>query len=216
MKQIAFPNVFDSNQKSLPLLVEFNHDGFWDVDEKGYRYNTDVNCDRNSVIVSKDCLFSIYKIALRHLLLSMDVIQPDDVVLPNLIPYLNVRKNKYDPNSIYDSIKKRKFLITQKNILVEQNSLSLMLDQQTDLRILLICDKNITLSVDLAEVFIKVIQLLNAHPDFIKEYAKLEDFGKNEVAYWYSTKSLYPNNIVMPKKYTIVDDRKVSSAGSIL
>lgn len=216
MKQAEFPNVFGKNQKSLPLLVTVTHDGFWDADEKGFKYNTDINCDRNSVILAKDCLLTIYKIGLRHLLLSMDVIQPGDIVLPNLIPHIIVRKNKYDPNTIYDSIQKQKVLITQKNILINRDSISLLLDQKTNLTMLLLNDKNLKSSVDLFQALTRVVQLLNSRPELIEQYAKLENFGDNETEYWYQTKELYPNNIVMPKDHVVSDDRKVSSAGTIL
>src|SRR5437868_15386110 len=84
-----------NKKPDLPILVEITHCGFWITDNSGTHITTtNQQCDRNSVMLSHNCLLYIYKIALRHLLLSTKIITPQDIDPANLIPHVKVRNNK--------------------------------------------------------------------------------------------------------------------------
>lgn len=98
-----------ANAPSLPVFFQFSHQGFWITDKNGQHVpTTDKKCNRNSVMLRNDCLLYVYKLALRHFLLSIKAVQPNQIDPANLVPHTVVRKNSNDPFSKYDSISKLK------------------------------------------------------------------------------------------------------------
>lgn len=220
---IIYPDIFDnvSEQKSLPIYAPLYHQGFWTTDNHGMHVaSLDEHCNRNSVMLRPDCLFYVYKIAFRHLLLSMDVIEPSDIDAANLVPHVVVRKNSTDSFSKYTTIGSHPFLITRKDLSSKQDFLMIELDKKRDLHMTLIFSKGIGKRVNLVEAFINLIKLLNYMPDLIDSYASLSYFGQKEIHYWYETRASYPHNIIMPNNYQVptkeVVTYQVSNAGSIL
>lgn len=66
--------------RDFPVVVEVKHSGFWMTSLSGVHMSTnEVNCKNNSVMLTPDCLLYVYKLALRHLLLSTKVIATDVV-----------------------------------------------------------------------------------------------------------------------------------------
>lgn len=224
LKQIIeYPDIIKqvSDCKSLPLYVALKNEGFWTTDINGLHLpNLDESCNRNSVMLSSDCLLYVYKIALRHLLLSMNIIQPSEVDPANLVPHVVVRKNKDDPFSKYKSIKDENFLITETDVSSKSDFIIIELDKKRDLHMTLIYSKGIGKKINLVEAFTNVIKLLNYQPELIQLYSSLKYFGKDEIEYWYDTGSLYPHNILIPENYVkeIKEPKKinVTSAGSVI
>ncbi len=207
---------------SFPIYVELKHIGFWITTPEGIHKSTlDENCDRNSVMLSDSCLLYVYKLALRHFLLSRQVITPDEIDAANLVPHIMVRKNKTDPFSKYSRIQGEKFIITEKMLSVKSDFLLIELDEKRDLHMTLIYSKKIKNRIDLVETFKSVLQTLNQCPSMIEEYSRLEYFGLPEINYWFDTPDSYPLKIKRPLDYipTPKEDFKiknVSPAGSIL
>ena len=190
-----YPDIFNEvpDTISLPLYVQLHHKGFWTTDNNGIHVSSlDENCNRNSVMLSPDCLLSVYKIALRHLLLSMGVIQPMNIDSANLVPHVVVRKNKDDPFSKYKSIQDEHFLISEVDLSSKSDFIMIELDKKRDLHMTLIYAKGIGKRIDLIDTFNSVIKLLNYRPDLIELYASIEYFGQKELEYWHETSQLYP------------------------
>lgn len=220
---IEYPDIIKqvNDYKSLPVYVGLKHQGFWVTDINGIHVpNLDESCNRNSVMLSPDCLLYVYKIALRHLLLSMHIIQPSEIDPANLVPHVVVRKNKDDPFSKYKSIQDEDFLISEADISSKSDFIILELDKKRDLHMTLIYSKGIGKKINLVKAFINVIKLLNSQPELIELYSSLKYFGDNEIEYWYDTGSLYPNNISIPENYikeiNIPKKIHVTSAGSVI
>lgn len=188
--------------RDLPIQVKVCHNAFWITDRNGVHTNTlDKSCDRNSVLLSNYCLLYVYKLALRHLLLSMRVITPSDIDAANLVPHIVVRKNKLDPFSKYDSIQNRSFVIREEDLSVKSDFLLIELDEKQDLHFTLIYSKKINKRVDLIKAFKTVIKVLNAYPHLVHKYEALAYFGENEVDYWYNTPNSFPFDISPLKDY---------------
>ena len=220
---VKYPDIFDETLccKSLPLYIQLKHKGFWITSNTGHHISTlDENCNRNSVMLADDCLLYIYKLALRHLLLSMKIITPDEIDPANLIPHVVVRKSKDDPFSKYKSVQNESFLINNIDLSVKSDFILIELDKKRDLHMTLIFSKGISKRINLIEAFINVVKLLNYCPELIQLYASLEYFGMKEIGYWYETGALYPDNIVISRNYMpIVKDvveMKIASAASVL
>lgn len=220
---IAYPDIIKQigDCKSLPVYVELKHQGFWTTDINGSHVpNLDESCNRNSVMLFPNCLLYVYKIALRHLLLSMHVIQPSEVDPANLVPHVVVRKNKDDPFSKYKSIQDENFLISEEDISSKSDFIMIELDKKRDLHMTLIYSKGIGKKINLVEAFSNVIKLLNHQPELIELYSSLKYFGNAEIEYWYETGSLYPNNILIPENYIKKTNEpkkiNVTSAGSVI
>lgn len=210
-----------AKSKSLPIYVQLNHKGFWTTDSTGVHLpSSDEKCDRNSVMMCEKSLLYIYKLALRHLLLSMNVIEPSDIDPANLVPHVVVRKSNTDPFSKFKSIQGEKFLITQEDLSVKSDFIMIELDKKRDLHMTLIYCKGLGKKINLIEAFVNVIKLLNYKPELIPVYQSLHYFGTNEIEYWYDAGALYPNNILIPSNYIKPVKKalefEVTSAGSIL
>ena len=218
-----YPNIFNqvSTCKSLPLYVQLNHRGFWTTNSNGdHLPSLDETCNRNSVMLSSDCLLYVYKLALRHLLLSMQIVQPSEIDPANLVPHVVVRKSKDDPFSKYKSIQDEHFFISTEDLSTKSDFIMIELDKKRDLHMTLIYSKGIGKKINLLEAFTNIIKLLNYRPELIASYSSLEYFGFKEMEYWYESGSSYPNNILIPNDYVkIVNDTpkmNITSAGSVI
>lgn len=220
---VIYPNIFKEtiNCKSLPVYVQFHHKGFWTTNANGEHVpSQDEKCDRNSVMIDPTSLFYVYKLAYRHLLLSMKLIEPTDIDNANLVPHVVVRKNNTDPFSKFKTIQDEKFLITEAELSAKNDFIVVELDRKRDLHMTLIYNKGIGKKINLVEAFINIIKLLNYRPELIQQYQSLQYFGQNEIDYWYETANLYPDNIVTPNNYVKPTKQtmnfKVTSAGSVI
>ena len=219
-----YPNIITESADSmaLPICAELRHNGFWITDANGIHVSTtDEKCTRNSVMLRPECLLYVYKLALRHLLLTMDVIQPSDIDPQNLVPHVMVRKNPTDSSSKYNQIQNEKFFVDQCDLSVKNDFLMIELDKKRDLHMTLIFAKGISKKINLAEAFTNIIKLLNHRPDLIESYSSLEYFGQKEIEYWHETKDSYPDNVRRPHDYIppvveVVKNYSVTSAGSVI
>lgn len=190
------------SKPSFPLCVQVKYRGFWITDESGiHQYTEDDQTDRNSVMFANDCLLYVYKLALRHLLLSMKVITPYDIDPANLVPHMVVRKNKMDPFSKYKIVQGEKFIITDEMLSAKSDFLIMEIDEKRDLHTTLIYSKKIKHRVNLIEAIKTVVQTLNGYPHLIKEYESLSYFGQNAIEYWYNNGNNYPFNVTPPGNY---------------
>jgi len=207
---------------NLPLLVEIHHNGFWVTDSNGMHIaDRNEKCDRNSIMLTPDCLLYVYKIALRHLLLSFKVIEPNDIDAANLIPHIRVRKDKNDPFSNYNKMEGRKFIVKEETISVKKDFIMIELNEKKDIHFTLIFSKGLGKKCNLLSAFKTVIQLLNVHPEMIEKYQNLDYFGEKHSIYWYEN-GHYPNNLELPDDYNPIeitenfDHIKTTKAGSII
>jgi hypothetical protein len=188
-----------------------------------HTFCTDPQCDNNSVILDPSCLLYVYKIALRHYLLSKHLIDPDDVDNQNLVPHIRVRKDKAS-RSHYDDIQNKDFRITESDISIKNDFMIVELNsKKTDPHMTLIFCKKLGTKVDLLAAFKHVLQTLNANPSSIDLYAKLPYFGQSLSQYWYDVAESFPNQIEIPADYTpqLAADKlnicaNTSAAGSII
>ncbi len=210
---------------SLPVAITVSHKGFWITDNEQHVATIDKNCNRNSVMLTTNCLPYIYKIAFRHLLLSLQVIDPSDIDNANLVPHIKVRRDSKDSFSHYDSIQEAQFIINENDVSIKNDFITLELDRKKDLHTTLIYSKKIKQRVDLLKAFKFIIQLLNQYPELISRYASLENFGKNVISYWYecsktNSQSQYPFNIELPLDYKPLQVEKpifkITPGGSII
>jgi len=193
---------FVKSNPHFPVCVEILHKGFWITDMSGIHQSTEnEDTDRNSVMFTNDCLLYVYKLALRHLLLSIKAITPYDIDPANLVPHMVIRKNRTDAFSKYKSVQGEKFVITEEMLSVKSDFLIMEVDEKRDLHSTLIFSKKIRDRVDLIEAIKTVIQTLNAYPHLIKEYQSLPYFGKNAIEYWYECERQYPFNVIPPDNY---------------
>jgi len=185
-----------------------------------------MNCNRNSVLLDSSCLLYVYKLALRHRLLSLDVIDEQDIDPANLVPHIRVRKDKNDAFTKYQSIQGQSYQIEESSLSAKADFLTIELDLRHDLHCTMIYSKKIGKRADLVKEFKEMVFLLNEKPKLIEQYASLPDFGVRAILYWLETKNQYPNNIIPPVNYTskkktetnsLVDDTiKVSLAGLVV
>ena len=196
------------NIMHFPICIETKHRGFWITNSNGIHVSTtDIKCDRNSVMFTNDCLLYIYKLALRHFLLSMKIINPSDIDAANLVPHMVIRKNNLDPFSKYDEIQNKKYVITDSMISVRNDFMLIEIDEQKDLHFTLIYKKKIKEKINLLKALKTVIAVLNEYPNLINEYGQLSYFGQDAINYWYDVPESYPFNIIPPANY----ERKVTS-----
>ncbi len=213
-----------SQSLNFPVYVEIKHKGFWITDNQGQHLSTvNQQCDRNSVMLTNDCLLYVYKLALRHLLLSLKIINPSEIDAANLVPHIVVRKNKSDPFSKYNSIQSEKFLITSEMLTSKADFLLVELDVKRDLHTTLIYSKKINKRINLAEALKFVVSVLNLYPNLIQEYSNLPDFGLTSIKYWFDIPQSYPFQISCPSDYQPLVKKKLdlqshqlSPAGSVL
>ena len=190
------------SMKSFPVYFEIKHKGFWITNNLGIHDSTeDDQTDRNSVMFTNDCLLYVYKLALRHLLLSLKVISPADIDPANLVPHMLVRKNKNDPFSKYKVVQNKKIVVREEMLSAKSDFLIMEIDEKQDLHSTLIYSKKINRRVNLIESIKTVIQVLNAYPDLILEYKSLPYFGQNAIEYWYDHGNKYPFNVKPPEDY---------------
>ncbi len=201
---VKYPSIMDqvSGQLSFPIRCEFTHLGFWVTSKDGlHEFTNDQNCIKNSVMISPKSLFYVYKIALRHLLLSMKMIEPAEIDSANLVPHVVVRKNPTDPFSKYDLIQNRQIQINVTDLSAKKDFLIMELDKKQNLHMTLIYAKGIGKRTDLIQAMINVIKLLNYQPNLIEQYKALPYFGHQYLSYWYDTGDLYPNNFIIPDDF---------------
>jgi hypothetical protein len=179
----------------LPVCVILNHDGFWITKDGKHQSTTDITCNSKSVILSPKCMLYVYKLALRHLLLSMKMISPCDLDSQNIVPHVVVRKNNHDSNSYYDVIQGEKFSIGESSISAKKDFLIIEIDRVRNLHTTLIYSKNIGSRVNLLAAFKSVVILLNKYPYLAEYYSNLPYFGESENQYWYDTPSSFPFGI---------------------
>ena len=211
---------------SLPVVVEVRHLGFWITDEKGTHISTmDESCDRNSVMLEPTCLLYVYKLALRHLLLSRGVIVPEDIDAQNLVPHVVVRASKTDGLSKFKTIHGDKFLIEESMLSPKSDFLIVELDKRRGLHYTIIFSKKLKDRVDSAEAFKETIMTLNRYPELLKGYSSLPYFGLDAIPYWVETADKYPFNVipppdwkptVKPKKGEELAKLKLTAAGSVI
>lgn len=211
------------NQLDLPALIEVKHDGFWITDENGAQVAThDVNCERNSVMISKDSLLWVYKIAFRHLLLTRQMISPKDIDAANLVPHVRVRKDPKDAFSKHQHLHGLKFILTEDMLSAKKDFLIAEIDEDRDLHFTLIFAKGVGKKINLIEIFKNTIRVLNSRPELISLYRKIDNFGIELSQYWYETGDQYPFNLVIPSdwKSNVVQEDfsgfKTTPAGSII
>jgi hypothetical protein len=216
------PNLVQSS--NFPICLEITHKGFWITNSEGYHESTmDQQCDRNSVMLTNECLLYVYKLALRHLLLSSQVINPSEIDAANLVPHIVVRKNKSDPFSKYNQIQCEKLIITEKMLTAKCDFLLVELDIKRDLHTTLIYSKKINKKINLIEAMKIVLSILNQYPYLIQEYSQLPYFGLNAIDYWLEIVDSYPFHPTpphdyqpKPKKTIDMSSYQLSPAGSLL
>lgn len=209
----------------LPICVTVVHNGFWITTSDGiHTSTTDKTCDRNIVILNPTSMLYVYKLALRHLLLSKQIIPPAKIDNQNLVPHIVVRKDKNSQNQ-YDAVQSEKFIINEKSLSVKSDFLLIELDEDRDLHMTLIYCKKIRENkekINLIDAFKTVIRVLNAYPELTDKYRKLPYFGQSCIQYWYDVPDSFPFNIEVPVDYKHVDNKidtnnfAITSAGSIL
>lgn len=207
-----FPNVTYVNQiTNFPIHIEIKHQGFWISDESGkHMSTTDQNCDRNSVMFTPDSLLYVYKLALRHMLLSMNVLAPRSIDPQNLVPHMVVRRNKSDPYSNYHNVQNKKYIITEDMITVKNDFMTVEIDSDEDLHCTLVYSKRIKEKIDLLKAFRTVVSILNEYPHLMEQYSSLPYFGQEAINYWYNTPSSFPFEIIPPEGYTATKVESVS------
>lgn len=215
------------SQPHMPIYVQVIHQGFWVTNSDGmHSSTTNRSVSRNSVMLSPRSLLYVYKLALRHLLLTLKVIVPEDIDPANLVPHIVVRKNPKDPFSKYDSIQNKTYTLEQSHLSAKTNFLILELDSRKDLHMTLIYSKKIHKRIDLKQAFLFVLQVLNKFPSLIVKYQALPYFGEREITYWYHVSKDYPFNIECPADYEPINSNafleepktkpKVLPSGSII
>lgn len=225
-QKINYINQKLQSSLDLPVCIEVVHSGFWITDNSGVHKSTlDETCDRNSIMLTSESLLYVYKVALRHYLLSLHVISPCNIDPANLIPHIKVRDNKNDSFSKYKLMQNKRYIIDVNKLSARKDFLTIELDEVKDLHCTLIYSKKIGDKIDLIAAFKTIIRLLNSFPNLIDEYKKLDYFGQMNINYWYENSDKYPFNIQLPVDYvppeeeddnSFFDSLKLSAAGSIL
>lgn len=209
-----------AKQYDLPVGFTFNHCGYWITEDGVHKGVDDSNVDRNAVMVDTSCLLYVYKLALRHYLLSRGIIKPSDIDAQNLVPHVVVRKNKHDRFSQYQKIQGRNFIVKEADISIRSDFMLIELDKEKDLHFTLIWSKKIRTKIDLLEAFKYVLRVLNDHPEMIEQYQALNDFGIGEIEHWYETGDQYPYNLQAAKgeikEEVNIELPERTAAGSIL
>lgn len=219
---MTIPNVtFSKPPINFPLCVEVKHRGFWITNADGVHIPTlDTSCDRNSVMFTPDCLLYVYKLALRHLLLSTGIITPRNIDPQNLVPHMVVRKNKSDITS-HAAIQNKKYIITPDKISIKNDFMLIEVDEAEDLHYTLIFNKKIKERVDLMKAFKTVVSVLNEYPELIEKYSNLPYFGNSCIKYWHEVPDSYPFGIELPENYISAKPSemafpKTTAAGTIV
>ncbi len=139
----------------------------------------------------------VYKLALRHLLLSQRIIEPRDIDSQNLVPHIAIRKNKNEPLDSYSQIQGREFVIESNDVSVKNDYI--LLELAKNLHTTLIYKKGINDKIDLTQCFKLIAYLLQLYPDLISEYSSLPYFGQSNTEYWYDTPNSFPFMINLSK-----------------
>lgn len=208
--------------RNFPLFIELKHQGIWLTDTNGIHHaSLDESVGKNSIMFTPDCLLYVYKLALRHLLLSTKTITPQNIDPANLVPHMVVRKSVSDPFSKYNSVQNRKIRIDESMISIRNDFMLIEIDEQQDLHFTLIYAKGIKKKIDLLLALKTVIESLNANPETISTYSQLKYFGADLAQYWYDVPSSFPLQIIPPPGYTAQPAQptatyKTTAAGSII
>jgi hypothetical protein len=190
--------------RDLPVCVQLDHVGFWITDADGRHVATsDETCARNSVMPTRESLLYVYKLAYRHLMLARAVLRPSDVDAANLVPHVRVRKDPRDAFSHYRSAQGARFVVDRAQLSAKSDFLIIELDAARDLHFTVLYAKGLkkraaSAGLDLVDAFCHVLQMLNAHPHLIREYAALPYFGQAAIAYWAAKPGGYPHNVTPP------------------
>jgi hypothetical protein len=202
------PNINLDKSPNLPVKILVKHKGFWITDPSG-THTTSQNslCDNNSVMFTNDSLLYVYKLALRHFLLTKKVIEPTDIDNANLVPHMRVRKDKNDRFSKYDLVQNKNYIIREQDISIKNDFITIEVDIKKDLHSTLIFSKGIKHKIDLLKAFKTVLSILNAFPNLIDEYSKLPYFGEAAIKYWYYESNNYPFNVTPPFDYIAPEEK---------
>ncbi|AYV85196.1 MAG: hypothetical protein Satyrvirus6_28 [Satyrvirus sp.] len=223
-KSSAATNDLNKTMINFPVCVQIKHKGFWITNSSGIHESTfDESCNNNSIMLSNDCLLYVYKLALRHLLLSTQVITPAQIDPANLVPHIKVRKDKNDPFSKFKTMQDEKFIIKEDMVSVKKDFIMFELDEARGLHFTLIYSRNISKKIDLLESIKSVISTLNENPALIGMYSSLPYFGQKCIEYWYDVPESYPlcvvppvGNVPKPKLNTInFENMEISAAGTV-
>lgn len=211
----------------FPLVVKIKHNGFWITNDKGKHATTlDESCSRNSIMLDPSCNLYVWKLALRHALLTKGILKISQIDAANLVPHIKVRNDPKDGFSKYSRMADKMFMIQAGDISVRNDFVTIELDIDLDLHFTLVYSKGIKKRTpDLLQEFVNVVALLNQHPELIGLYSSLPYFGEDAMAYWVETSNKYPFNICPPigwKPAPVVTDQEkfghfvLSPAGTIV
>lgn len=189
----------------FPLAILLTHNGFWITENGQHQAIPDEKCrNSNSVVLDPTCLLYIWKLALRHKLISLKVIEEADIDAPNLVPHVKIRENYNSGFAAYQEINKKIFLLSKSDFSLKKDFLTIELDRKKNWHCTMIYSKGIgkqTNGFNLMEAFEETVTLLNRSPKLIQEYSALPHFGKDALRYWVSTSDQFPNNIIPPEDW---------------
>lgn len=169
------------------LSVNIRHIGFWITDSGSHVAVDDIARAKNSVILDPESMLYVYKLALRHLLLSQRIIDPQDIDSQNLVPHFAIGKNKNESLNQYSLIQGKQFILGSNDIVVKNDFILLEFDRTNNLHTTLIYKRGIKQKIDLMQCFKIIVCLLNLYPHLVYEYSNLDYFGKSNAQYWYDT-----------------------------
>lgn len=194
-----FDRILSDNPQLSDYLTEFykidvivKHNGFWVTKNGLHIASDDISCQKNSVILDPKTKLYVYKLAFRHLLLSLRIIEPCDIDSQNLVPHIAIRKNKYGSLDSYSQIQNKEFTIGSQDVCVRNDFILLELDRSRDLHTTLIYKKRIKDKIDLMKCFKLIIRILDLYPNMASEYSSLPYFGQEYTKYWYDTPESFP------------------------
>jgi hypothetical protein len=212
----------------LPLYVKVTHKGFWVTDESTKLHVGTMNekCERNSIMLTNDCILYKLKIAIRHRFICKGLIEPYEIDPQNLVPHIVVRKSPGDSSSQFKAIQGEYFKIDECDLSVKSQFLLIELDKTRGLHMTMIFSKGLKKECpDLIGEFKDMLAMLldpkNQH--LLQEYADLPYFAQDAVGYWKETADQYPLNVTPPadwkpstKKVIDVSALNLSPIGSVI
>ena len=234
MLMISLPTIPESDEKTvvmnpsvLPIYAKVTHKGHWVTDEstKLHMGTMDEKCNRNSVMLTNDCLLYKLKLAIRHRFICLGLIEPHDIDPQNLVPHIVVRKSPGDSNSQFHPIQGEVFKIDEADLSVKSQFLLIELDRTRDLHMTMIFSKGLKQRCDMVVEFKEMLAMLldPKYQHLLQEYADLPYFGQDAVSYWKETKDQYPMNVTpppdwkpTPKKGLDLSGVRLSAIGSVL
>lgn len=206
----------------FPLEIDVSHRGFWITTDGKHLALDDASCrTRNSVLLDSTCLLYVWKLALRHFLITQEWIDERDLDAQNLVPHIKIRPDANAGSAGYQDIKQT-FRLNESNFSAKKDFLTIELDQKRDWHFTLIYSKGLGRKHDLLEAFRQVMKVLHSNEQLIPQYSALPYFGKDAALYWSQSKSLYPHNVVPPTDFVasgpipLKKSKHVSPSGIIL